>query len=218
MRGSQKNKNYTVKWSLEFAYAIGLITTDGNLSNDGRHFTLVSKDKQLLKTFKRCLKLDCKIAPKKGGFTGQKDYYQIQFSNIKLYQYLLGIGLSPNKSKTIGKLKIPNRYFFDFLRGCFDGDGSCFSFWDKRWKNSFMFYTYFASASLIHIKWLREQIKKLTDIKGSINKSKRVWQLQYAKRDSQILWKKMYYKENIPCLFRKCKKIERILETQARMA
>lgn len=217
MRGNQKNKNYVINWTPEFAYAIGLITTDGNLSNDGRHLAFVSKDKQLIKTFKKCFGLDCKISPKKSTFTGKKDCHCIQFSNVRLYKYLIEIGLHPNKSKTLKEIKVPNKYFFDFLRGHFDGDGSCYSYWDKRWPNSFMFYTYFISASISHIKWLQSRIKKFLNIYGSIDKSRRIWQLQYAKKDSQTLWKKIYYKHDLPCLLRKRRKIEKILAIQAQV-
>ena len=218
MRGNQKNKNYIIKWTPKFAYAIGLLTTDGNLANDGRHFIFVSKDKQLIEVFKKCLNLDSKICKKKGGFNNKKRYYRIQFSNTLLYKYLLSIGLGPNKSKNIGLLKIPNKYFFDFLRGHFDGDGSCYSFWDKRWINSFMFYTSFTSGSLKHIEWLQKKINKLINIKGSIHKGINAWKLEYAKKDSQVLWKKIYYKNNVPCLLRKFEKIKKILKVQAQMA
>ena len=43
--------------------------------------------------------------------------FQIQFGDVVFYQWLLSLGLTPNKSKTIGPLKIPYEYFFDFLRG-----------------------------------------------------------------------------------------------------
>ena len=33
-----------IEWSPEFAYAIGLIVTDGSLSKDGRHINFSSKD------------------------------------------------------------------------------------------------------------------------------------------------------------------------------
>jgi len=32
-------------WSADFAYAVGLLTTDGSLSIDGRHINLTSKRK-----------------------------------------------------------------------------------------------------------------------------------------------------------------------------
>ncbi|MDA2935850.1 hypothetical protein MYX06_01350 [Patescibacteria group bacterium AH-259-L05] len=217
MRGNQKHKNYVVKWTPEFAYAIGLLTTDGCLSKDGRHLDFTSKDMQLVKTFKKCLNLDVKIGYKSDGHG--RIYPRIQFSNVRLYKYLLTIGLTPNKSKTIGELRIPDKFFFDFLRGHFDGDGSCYSCWDKRWPNSFMFNIHFTSASLPHLKWLHNRVKQLTEVKGGgISKAVRSWQLGYAKRDSQILWKKMYYKKDVPCLLRKHKKVENILKVQAQVA
>lgn len=213
MRGSQKNKNYQIKWTPNFAYAIGLLTTDGNLSKDGRHLEFTSKDIQLVKTFKKCVRLtNVKIGTKTSGFT-EKKYFRIQFSNVKLYKWLITIGLTPNKSKTIGTLKIPDKYFFDFLRGHFDGDGSCYSYWDERWKNSFMFYITFLSASATHIEWLRKSIKNFLGIKGYLGKAGKVWHLRYAKNESKTLIKKIYYKENLPCLERKREKIKFALKT-----
>ena len=53
-----------IQWSPKLAYAIGLMATDGNLSKDGRHLAFVSKDLQLIRTFKNCLGLKVKIAKK----------------------------------------------------------------------------------------------------------------------------------------------------------
>ncbi len=119
------------------------------------------------------------------------------------------IGLSPRKSKTIGSLKIPKKYFFDFLRGSFDGDGSSYSYWDKRWASSFLFYLNFASASLGHLVWIRKVIKELTGSKGHINSSSsvRAYQLKYAKTEAKIIFSKMYYSKNVPMLERKFKKV-----------
>lgn len=213
MRGNQKNKNYKMRWTPKFAYAIGLLTTDGSLSKDGRHFDFTSKDIGLVKTFKKCVNLtNVKIGMKTSGFT-EKRYPHIQFSNVRLYRELLKIGLMPNKSRIIGALKIPNKYFFDFLRGHFDGDGSCYSYWDKRWDSSFMFYVKFYLASKKHILWLRSKIKNLLDINGdlSANGKTPTYQLKYAKRESRILLSKMYYKKGLPCLKGKYKKLKNIL-------
>ncbi|MEK7574528.1 MAG: hypothetical protein AAB514_03305, partial [Patescibacteria group bacterium] len=46
-----------IEWSPNFAYAIGLIATDGNLSKDGRHLNMTSGDKDMILTFKKCLGL-----------------------------------------------------------------------------------------------------------------------------------------------------------------
>jgi len=65
----------------------------------------------------------------------------------------------PNKTRIIGEVKIPKKYFFDFLRGHLDGDGSTYSYFDPRWKTSFLFYLSFVSASEKHTLWLRETIQ-----------------------------------------------------------
>lgn len=54
-------------------------------------------------------------------------------------------------------MKIPGKYFFDYLRGCFDGDGCFYSYWDPRWRSSHMFYLEFISASKNHIDWLQKK-------------------------------------------------------------
>jgi hypothetical protein len=110
-------------------------------------------------------------------------------------------------------LKIPHKYFFDFLRGSFDGDGTFCSYWDKRWKSSFMLYTEFTSASKIHIDWIREEIFPKIKISGHITKAKKnsCYQLKYAKRESVILLRKLYYKDNLICLSRKRLKVRKIL-------
>ena len=204
------NKGKT-KWSNNIAYAVGLLTTDGNLSIDERHIDFTSKDIQLIKTFKKCLGLKNKVGFKTSGFS-RKKYFHIQFGDVLFYRWLLKIGLTPHKSKTIGGLKIPNKYFFDFLRGHFDGDGCCYGYWDKRWQSSFMFYTEFTSASKKHILWLKEKIGKLLKAHGELrDERKAIYILRFAKAGSKIIMAKIYRKKDNPCLLRKYKKVKSIL-------
>lgn len=203
-----------IKWSPEFAYAIGLLTTDGNLSSDGRHLSFSSKDKELIDHFKKCLKLSNKIGRKARGGGKEKKYHVLQFGDVNFYKFLSGIGLTANKSKVLGSLEIPGGYFFDFLRGHFDGDGTFYSYWDPRWKSSFMFYTVFISVSKRHIDWLREKLFLKLKIKGHISKAIRnsAYQLKYAKAESLKLLPKLYYHKDVLCLARKRIKIERALQ------
>ena len=201
-----------ITWSPDFAYALGLLTTDGSLSKDGRHISFTSKDKEQIKNFKFSLKLNNKIGRKSRGGETEKKYYVLQFGDITFYKFLLSIGLMPNKSKILSDLQIPNKYFFDFLRGHFDGDGYCYSYWDKRWKSSFMFYLGFISASIEHILWLRNRIKKNLQIEGHITNGKRVIQLKYAKKQARMIISKLYYQKNLLFLSRKHKKLEKIIK------
>lgn len=202
-----------IEWSPEFAYAIGLLVTDGSLSKDGRHINFSSKDLELIETFKNCLQLKNTIGRKGSGSVKDKRYYQIQFGDVNFYRFLLEIGLSPAKSKIIAAIEVPDEYFFDFLRGHFDGDGSCYSYFDPRWKNSYMFYLTFGSASKKHIDWLRAKIQLLSGVFGHLvgGKSRVCYEIRYAKRESLELIKKIYYKNGLPALGRKHLKIQQYL-------
>ena len=207
-----------IKWSPEFAYAIGLLATDGNLSSDGRHINFTSKDKELIQLFCECLNINNKIGSKARDGEKDKKYFIVQFSDVIFYKFLLDIGLTPKKSKTINEINIPNKYLWDFLRGHFDGDGTFYSYWDSRWKSSFMFYIEFISASQKHIDWLRGQISKNLGLKGHITTSNKnpCYQLKYAKAESLKLFSKLYYDKHIVCLRRKRVKIEKALRINER--
>lgn len=187
-----------IAWSPDFAYAVGLLASDGCMYKDGRHLNLTTKDKEQAENFVNCLKLRVKIGLKSSGSSRDKKYFHIQFGDTLFYQFLLGVGLTPAKSKTIGKLKIPSNFFFHFLRGVFDGDGSSYSYWDPRWRSSFMFYMTFSSASLPFLTWLQYEIRKRLKIKGHITnsggakKENKCHQLKYAKRESIPLIKEIY--------------------------
>ncbi|MCX6760074.1 MAG: hypothetical protein NTW46_01895, partial [Candidatus Nealsonbacteria bacterium] len=198
-------KNF--KWNADLAYIIGLITTDGCLSKDGRHIAMRSSEPQLLETFKKCLKISNKISTTRGsGFTNN-DSYIVQFGDVQFYRWLLKIGLFPCKTYTIGKIEIPDKYFRDFLRGHLDGDGSVWTYKD-RW-NTFKNpkYVYdriwvrFMSASRKHMEWLEKRINKLFLLKGHSNERKptrndqttSMWELKFAKKESVKLLSNLYY-------------------------
>ena len=205
------------RWTSDIAYAVGLITTDGNLSNDKRHISLTSTDRKLLRTFRNCLHINNRICINPAGGYSRKTCYRVTFSNVKFYNRLLSIGLKPDKTFTLSKLDIPNKYFPDFLRGHIDGDGSIIRYTDnhniyknKRYTYNRLYIT-FRSASLSHIKWIRKNLKNRLTIKGSLsgwkntkNKNREIaWTLRFCKKESLLLLKYLYYKPDLPCLARK---------------
>ncbi len=189
-------------WSQNIAYGVGLMASDGCLLSDGRHLDLTSNDLEQLENFSKALGRSLPISLKRN--RSERQAYRIQFSEVSYYDFLLGVGLTPAKSKTIGPLLVPDEYYVDFLRGYFDGDGTVYGFRDTRWKNSFMYYTGFTSASPIFIDWLRESNSRLFGIsKGHLKPSKGAKTLMYAKQDSCVLFEKIYYKSGLLCLGRK---------------
>ncbi len=181
-----------IQWSPKFAYAVGLLVADGCLLNDGRHIDFTSKDWEQVQTFKACLGLKVKIGTKRSGI-GNK-YYRVQFGDVLFYQFLVSIGLSPAKSKTISAILIPRKYFADFLRGYFDGDGTSYSFYDSVFRKSFRFYIAFTIASPRFIYWLRARIKNTVHVTGHISSysDKGYSQLKYAKHEAIEVCKYMY--------------------------
>lgn len=190
--GFNAKRRISESWSPKLAYAVGLLATDGCLSPPGHLIDLTSNDREQLENFNRCVGVDFRIAAKRSSTT--KNALRVQFKNVLFYDFLLSIGLTPAKSKTLGPIKVPDKYFFHFLRGVFDGDGCTYSYWDPRWKSSFMFYLCFASASPVFLDWLRVQIEKHLSVRGHITGSRResCRQLKYAKADSLKILRRMY--------------------------
>lgn len=207
--GAKPKGQVALVWSPHFSYAVGLIVADGCLSKDGRHIDLTSKDRAQILLFKKCLGLTVKVGDKYSS-NGNLAYHA-QFSDVLFYRFLLSIGLTPAKSKTISRVQIPEEYFPDFLRGYFDGDGSTTSYYDPLFPKSFRFYMSFTSASPAYFDWLREMTDRILGVKGYLNYNRNnpYVQLKFAKKEAIIICKRMYYSETVPCLRRKYLKIKR---------
>jgi transposase-like protein len=198
-------------WTPELAYAVGLIATDGNLSLDGRHLTLVSSDLELLETAKTCLGLTNRIH-RSAAHDGH--VYRLQWGDRGFYDWLLGIGLSPAKSLTLGPLAVPAEHFHHFLRGCIDGDGSIVTYLDhyNTFKNPAYVYARLfvslVSASSRFIDWVRATVRQLRGLAGHMTTRRSrgrhdLWRLRYAKKESAALLQWLYPTADVPCLVRK---------------
>ena len=196
-----------IKWSPTFSYAVGLITSDGNLSPNGRSFEFSSKDFENVENLKQCLGLETKITLKKRGSLPYTHCYHTQFGNIKLYQYLQGLGLGPRKSLRLKAVSIPVALFADFLRGLWDGDGgfSTFSHPESRrlqWKARI------SSGSFEFVDWLRKTIQNYYGIVSKIYRTRTVYQLVFHQNEGRRLLGIMYYDPAVICLSRKAKQAE----------
>jgi len=193
-----------LRWGSDFAYGVGLVASDGCLSSDRRHIEYCSKDLESVINFKKSFKINNKIGRKNRGTAPRREYYRVQFGDVALYNVLMGIGLSARKSLTMGPLNVPEKYFPDFLRGVIDGDGSIGYFMHPESVKK-QFRIRIASGSLRFLEWLRDEIGELLNIKGSIKRIMRAYQLCYYKKASIRLSRYLYYKKNLLCLGRKYK-------------
>jgi hypothetical protein len=194
------------------AYVVGLIATDGCLSNDGRHIVFTSRDRLLVETYLRCLGRPLRISSSRTR-RGDSTYYA-QFSDVALYDWLLSVGITPRKSLTLGGIEVPRAYLLPLVRGLLDGDGSISSFTHRPTAIKYPAYTYtrlwvfFLSASDAHIGWLRGQIESAVGIVGGVSRITRegrhdLFRLKYGNRESAVLLKLLYADRTSPCLERK---------------
>ncbi len=187
----QKRKQLKIKepnlWHL-----VGLITSDGCLSSDGRHINITSKEQDFLNNVNRVLGTENRIGTKNKGKVNQA--YQIQFANRNFYDFLLSIGLTQNKSLTLGALKIPPQYFVDFLRGVIDGDG-CIRSWIHPTNKKEQWSLRIFSGSPEFINWLSSETEQLLNVFGKIHKNaNNTWVLKYGKMAARQIAKQCYYK------------------------
>ncbi len=190
---------------------MGLIATDGNLSIDGRHLAIPSIDLELLESIKSCLGLTNAITRQK---SERSHIHRLQWGDRLFYGWLVSLGLTPRKSRTLGPLAIPDEYFADFFRGCIDGDGTVLVYTDRYHVPRNRRYVYerlyvsLVSGSRLFVEWVQATIQRLTGAGGAIHlQIKRGHQpihvLRYAKRESIIVLRWMYYSLDVPCLARK---------------
>lgn len=193
----QRRKDLKLKGP-DLWYLVGLITSDGCLSKDGRHIDITSKDYGFLRKLKDFLGLACKIGTKNK--LKINEAYYLQFSNRNLYEFLLSIGLIPNKSLNLKILDISKEFFVDFLRGLIDGDGSLRS-WihpnnlHEQW--SLRIY----SASQTFITWLQSKIEEHLGCKGKLysalrpNRKNFIYTLKYGKIPAKKILQSCYYQD-----------------------
>lgn len=174
-------------------YLVGLITSDGCLSSDGRHIDITSKDREFLLKIKTTLNITNKIGEKFNALK-QKNFH-IQIGNRNFYDFLLSVGLTPNKSLTLKELNIPEAYFPDFLRGLIDGDG-CIRNWihpgNKREQWSLRVY----SVSIKFLEWLGQAIEEILKARGKIHKQNKqgtCCELKFGKMAARQIAQQCYY-------------------------
>lgn len=109
------------------AYLIGLLFTDGNISNSPKRESMVriqllKEDINILEFFKNEIHSNSAI------INNNDNTCTFEFRSNLVAQDLSNYNIVPNKTYKIKQLpkNIPLEYYIDFLRGIIDGDGSLY--------------------------------------------------------------------------------------------
>lgn len=188
------NLEFFENWSAEMAYILGFFAADGSMYiNPGgsRYFSFYSNDLEILEKIRSLVESRNKISVRKS-----KRAYVLQIGSKKVFNDLLRLGLTRNKSKILQFPNIPNEFMRDFVRGYFDGDGNILHktyFRKDRNKYKDYFAIKFISGSKDFLKAMRENLYLFAKTgMGSFFRGDRSFVLSFAMKDSKRLCAFMY--------------------------
>lgn len=127
IREMHVNEHFFDSWNADMAYILGLWFADGymRIQCGGHYISFASIDKEHLENIKNIMGITNKTGIVNRNHNGNSHTcYYFSIGNKHIYKRILELGGSPNKSlKILLPDNLPDKYFFDFLRGYFDGDG-----------------------------------------------------------------------------------------------
>jgi len=201
------NKDFFKTWSSDMAYILGFLYADGSIveTKRGTHFVaLYIADEDILLAMRVCFGSDHKIS-KRSAATGS--VYRIQIGSSEWFDDLGRLGLLPNKTKRMLVPVVPKKFFGDFIRGYFDGDGNVWSgFIHKDRRNpTLVLQVSFTSGSKDFLCSLRTDLQKHGVVGGGIYEPKKgnFARLIFSSTDALIIQKIMYNAEHKLFLKRK---------------
>jgi intein-encoded DNA endonuclease-like protein len=194
------NKDFFKKWTPEMAYVLGFFAADGYITvnrRGGQFWSIQIIDKELLEQIQRVVGSEHKIS-RKVRLGNESIIYRMQIGSIEMCDDLRRLGMRERKTKSLVVPAVPNKYFSDFVRGYFDGDGNVWvGLLNKdRGKPRLTIMTAFTSCSAEFLKQLLNKLFLFGLQGGSIYHSKRNYsRLQFSKNDSLKLYDFMYNQE-----------------------
>ena len=126
-------------WSAPMAWVLGFIYADGSLDAGVREkpkqtrevrVTMAQKEPEILEKIKVFMRSNQKLTFSKQriyGNTVAGERYELVIRSKQIFNDLIKIGLTPNKSLTITFPEVPHEYIWHFIRGLWDGDGCLFT-------------------------------------------------------------------------------------------
>ena len=197
------NEKFFDKWTPIMAYVLGFIYADGSLEDAsylrGKYIRICSVEKGIILRIKKWLDSEHTITKSFSAWPNGKPVYMLRIGSHKLYYSLTKIGLYPNKSLTITfPQNVPEKYFNDFIRGYFDGDGCVYLEMAKGERQRYIvkkLSIIFTSGSKKFLEGMNDVIKGAIDIRqDKVYKSHRSYQLRYSTADTIKLFKFLYKK------------------------
>jgi len=192
------------------SYVLGFIVADGcigvkRLRKDGTKqfcLSITSKDISLLKNIRKVMSAGQSIILKQSG-TKKGACYHLQIGYQEICNDLINLGIYPRKTYNLNPIKVPYKYFPDFVRGFFDGDGTVYIY---KVNGVPQIKVGFISTSLSFLTELNKQLCRSLDIPiksihkttdGRVEKGMTQFTTHFYIDDCKRLYKFMYKNASI---------------------
>lgn len=198
------NEDYFKKETPRMAYILGFLAADGSVSlrENVLKITLSQKDKELLEQIKEELEYtgEIKDATTSKGF----DISTLQITCKEYKQDLQKYNIVPQKTYTFSFPTILNKkYWIDFIRGYWDGDGTICTAGKEAIRASLCGYRKDFLEFVLSYLEKEYQIPKVT-----IRQKNNTYYFQYSNNSTILLYKALYYEDNVMCMKRKKEKFD----------
>ena len=195
------------------AYVIGFFAADGTITvnaRGGQFWCIQITDKELLEGIRTAVGSEHSISVRPQQKETHKALYRLQIGSIEMCDDLRALGYSERKTKSLAIPSVPEKYFADFVRGYFDGDGNVWSgeMHTERATRTPTISVAFTSGSKKFLSKLQSSLSERISATGSISKrnGKECWCLRYSIRNSLKLYDFMY-NGAVPGLFLERKRV-----------
>lgn len=186
------------------AYVLGFLAADGSiaLKNNTLKITLSQKDKELLEQIREELKYTGEIKD-----TTTNDGFDISTLQIVCREYkqdLQKYNIVPKKTYTFTfPTALDKKYWIDFIRGYWDGDGTICTAGKEAIRASLCGYKKDFLEFVLSYLEKQYQIPKV-----AIRQRNHTYYFQYSNNSTILLYKALYYEDNVMCMKRKKEKFD----------
>lgn len=185
-----KNEKFFDVWSKEMAYVLGWVWSDGHIDITHRslRIQIQAGDSYILKEIKKAISSNSPIKIKDNAA-------ELSIHSRLISRSLIKLGCKAGDSLHNEFPNVPRRFFFDFLRGYLDGDGSiCIAKSKKSRQKNVLRVTFLGCKQFI--KGLQKCLKDILNVEEcnishSYDKSE-LYRCTYNGKNARLICSKMY--------------------------